>query len=103
MTAVLTGLRASELRGLRWEDIDFKKAELHVHQRADRYQAVGKPKTEAGDRTVPLPSKLVAVLREWKLKCPGRNTGKKDAKGKPVRELYLVFPNADGKIRWLGD
>jgi integrase len=52
MTAVLTGLRASELRGLRWEDVDLKKADLHVRQRADRYQEIGKPKTEAGDRTV---------------------------------------------------
>jgi integrase len=100
MTAVLTGLRASELRGLRWEDVDLKKADLHVRQRADRYQEIGKPKTEAGDRTVPLPSKLLAVLREWKLKCPGRDTGNKDAKGKPIRELHLVFPNADGKIDW---
>jgi integrase len=100
MTAVLTGLRASELRGLRWEDIDLKKAELHVHQRADRYQAIGRPKSETGERTVPLPSRLVAVLREWKLKCPGRDTGKKDAQGKPIRELHLAFPNADGKVDW---
>jgi integrase len=36
LTAALTGLRASELRGLRWSDVDLgKAAELQVRQRAD--------------------------------------------------------------------
>jgi integrase len=43
MTAAFTGLRSSELRGLRWEDVDLKRGELHVRQRADRYNAMGKP------------------------------------------------------------
>jgi integrase len=70
LTAVFTGLRASELRGLRWADIDLKRAVLHVRQRADRYQQIGAPKSEAGERTVPLPPLLVNTLREWKLVCP---------------------------------
>ena len=45
--------RASELRGLRWQDVDSKKSELHVHQRADAYNQIGPPKSEAGERTVP--------------------------------------------------
>ena len=32
-----TGLRASEFRGLRWQDIDLNACELHVRQRADEY------------------------------------------------------------------
>lgn len=40
LTVALTGLRSSELRGLRWSDIGLKKGELHVHQRADKYQAI---------------------------------------------------------------
>jgi integrase len=87
LTAIFTGLRASELRGLRWSDIDLQKNELQVHQRADRYQAIGKPKSAAGERSVPLPPSLVTVLREWKLACP---------KG----DLGLAFPNADGKPQW---
>jgi integrase len=87
MTAVFTGLRASELRGLRWSDIDMKKAELHVRQRADRYQAIGKPKSDSGERAVPLPPPLIAELRRWKIACP---------KGK----LDLAFPNVDGGIQW---
>ena len=37
LTTAFTGLRSSELRGLRWKDIDFKASQLHVGQRADRY------------------------------------------------------------------
>ena len=43
LTAIFTGLRASELRGLRWADVDLVKGELHVRQRADRYSVIGKP------------------------------------------------------------
>jgi integrase len=70
LTAIFTGLRASELRGLRWADVDLKKGELHVRQRADRYNAIGAPKSESGERTVPLPPIAANALREWKLVCP---------------------------------
>ena len=46
LVAIRCGLRASELRGLPWSDIDFKKATLHVHQRADAYNKIGPPKSE---------------------------------------------------------
>jgi integrase len=84
LTAIFTGLRSSELRGLRWADIDLKRAALHVRQRADRYQQIGRPKSAAGERTVPLPPLLVNTLREWKLACP-------------KSELDLAFGNARGR------
>ncbi len=87
LTAIFTGLRASELRGLRWADIDLKKRELQVTQRADRYQDIDAPKSAAGHRTVPITPKLVSVLTEWKLACPKGDAG-------------LVFPNSDGKVEW---
>ena len=55
--AAFTGLRASELRGLRWEDVDLKKGELHVTQRADRYNDIGSPKPQ---RRAPAPSPSAA-------------------------------------------
>jgi integrase len=85
LTAIFTGLRASELRGLRWTDVDLKRGEIHVHQRADRYHKIGRPKSEASERTIPLLPLLTNALREWKLVCP---------KG----ELDLVFPNGRGRI-----
>jgi integrase len=55
LTAIFVGLRASELRGLRWIDVDVDRRELRVHQRADRYNKIGAPKSESGERVVPLP------------------------------------------------
>ena len=85
IVAIFTGLRSSELRGLRWADVDLKAGELHVRQRADRYNEMGKPKSEAGERVIPLGPLVVNTLREWRLACP---------KG----ELDLALPNAMGKI-----
>ena len=85
LTAIFTGLRASELRGLRWSDVDLEKRELHVRQRADRYSAVGKPKSESGERTVPLTPIVANTLREWKLACPKSDAG-------------LVFPSTGGLV-----
>jgi integrase len=85
LTAIFTGLRASELRGLRWDDVDLKRAEIHVRQRADRYGKIGRTKSEAGERTVPLPPLVVAALREHRLACPHNALG-------------LAFPNSKGRI-----
>jgi integrase len=85
MTATFSGLRASELRGLRWDDVDLKRGELRVHQRADRYGVIGKLKSESAERTIPLGPLLLNTLKEWKLACP---------KG----EAKLVFPNGIGRI-----
>jgi integrase len=85
LTAIFTGLRASELRGLRWLDVDFKRPVVHVKQRADRYNAIGKPKSKAGDRTIPIGPDLVNILRAWKLACPKGEAG-------------LVFPTRKGRI-----
>jgi integrase len=87
LTAIFAGLRASELRGLRWGDVDLKKAEIHVHQRADKFNKIGKPKSESGERTIPMPPLLVNTLREWKLACP-------------KSELGLVFPTGAGEIEY---
>lgn len=86
MMATTTGLRASELRGLRWSDVDLLNArELHVRQRADRWNKIGPPKSEASRRTIPLGPELILALKEWKLACP---------KG----EHDLVFPTSTGAI-----
>ena len=85
VTAAFTGLRASELRGLRWSDLDLKKHELHVRQRADRYNVIGSPKTEASKRVVPFGKVVANTLKEWKLQCPHGE---------------LVFPNGKGKVEY---
>jgi integrase len=83
--AIFTGLRASELRGLRWQDVDLNHGSVHVRQRADRYCKIGNPKSSSSSRSVPIDPFVVKILKEWKLACP---------KG----ELSLVFPSAAGNI-----
>ncbi|MER9615569.1 tyrosine-type recombinase/integrase [Mesorhizobium sp. M0207] len=96
VTAVFTGMRSSELRGLRWQDVDFDRAQISVHQRADDYGKIGRPKSEAGERTIPVPPAVVNALREWKLACPRRAS--EDSDGNPVKELHYVFPTGSGNI-----
>jgi len=85
LTAIFAGPRGSELRGLRWADIDLKRSALSIRQRADRWRKVGPPKSRAGPRTIPLPPLVANALREWRLVCP---KGPED----------LVFPNGAGRI-----
>jgi integrase len=86
--AAFAGLRASELRGLRWADVDLKSSPptITVRQRADRYKQIGPAKTKAGHRTVPIGAMLANTLRAWKLQCP-------------PSALDLVLPTQDGGIQ----
>lgn len=90
LTAIFAGLRASEIRGLRWSDIDFATNQIHVRQRADRYREIGPPKSEAGERTIAVMPLAMNAIKEWKLACP---------KG----ELDLAFPNLQGNVEELGN
>jgi integrase len=64
-----TGLRASELLALRWEDIDFKALELSV-TRSIWHQIVGNCKTEASVKPVPLDSYMAEDLLRWRRISP---------------------------------
>ena len=75
LTAILTGMRAGELAGLRWQDVDLALGVASVRQtlyRLDGSKAAGEaprvlfktPKTAAGRRAVALPEAVVAALRD---------------------------------------
>lgn len=85
LVAIYCGLRGSELRGLRWQDVDLQARKISVTQRADASHKIGKLKSKAAYRTIHMPPAVVQALREWKLLCP---------KG----DLGLVFPNKIGKV-----
>ncbi len=63
LLALNTGMRYSELRLLRWEQIDLQRRALRV----------GKSKTEAGTgRVIPLNDKATKVLKFWADQFPDR-------------------------------
>lgn len=88
VTAIFTGMRASELRGLAGANVDLKEGLIHVRQRADAWRRIGPPKSKAGARDIPLAPIVVNALRLWQADCP---------RG----ELGLVFPNTRGNIEGL--
>jgi integrase len=73
-TAIYTGMRASEIRGLPWSSVDPKAGTIEVTQRADENGNIGEPKSKSGHRTIHIPPELVAVLKEWKMACPAGST-----------------------------
>lgn len=89
---VWSGLRSGEVRGLRVMDVDLTRRQLHVEQAVSRVRVsphsfdwrTAAPKTDAGHRTVALPTTLVEPLREWLTAHPER--GRRE----------LLFPASDG-------
>jgi integrase len=111
LVAAFCGLRASELRGLRWADVKLDEGELQVTQRADRYNVIGHPKSESSRRTVPLSPDVVHALREWKVAQGGfdlvfsNKRGSIESHGNMLRSLKPVMRAAalvrkDGKSRY---
>ena len=60
--AAATGLRVSELLGLKWLDIDFGKQEINL-VRGIVHQIVGEMKTEASRKPIPMADELADALR----------------------------------------
>jgi integrase len=67
-TALGSGLRRSELLGLRWKDVDLAAGALRVEQALEQTKRGGllfrQPKTVYGRRSVSLAPSTVATLRE---------------------------------------
>ncbi|WP_240624610.1 tyrosine-type recombinase/integrase [Aurantiacibacter odishensis] len=82
---IFTGMRASEVRGLAWSAINLKNGSVRVEQRADAKGQLGPPKSASGFREIPIPSRVVSTLREWKMACP-------------FHPLELVFPSQKGRV-----
>lgn len=76
MLGLSTGLRIGELLGLRWQDINTDEGWLQVRQTLVRVKNTDdnadsktklifhEPKTESGERTVPIPSNLIPLLEK---------------------------------------
>jgi integrase len=85
VTAIFTGMRISELRGLTWDCVDFDARLIHVQKRADRFNEMGKPKSRTSKRSIPMAPIVYDTLKSWVSVCAGG-------------DLNLVFPNGKGNI-----
>tara|TARA_Y100001938_G_scaffold83654_1_gene115033 strand:- start:2689 stop:3846 length:1158 start_codon:yes stop_codon:yes gene_type:complete len=66
---VMTGLRRSEVVGLKWEDIDFKKGVIHltrtVHEiSGKKYPVIQYGKTRKSMSTIPVPQIALDLLKD---------------------------------------
>lgn len=111
LAAFVAGLRPAEACGLEWERVDFDNGLLEVswQLKALPYKGKGdplsgfrvphkyesrriqgawhfvRPKTDAGERWIPMHSSLAAALKNWQSECPGTSG--------------LVWPNLTDKTR----
>lgn len=79
-TCALTGMSANELTGLQWKDINFYQRTIKVVRTAYRGELLP-TKTKFRERTIPLCTKLLSVLKDWQLVCNSN---------------VFVFPSAKG-------
>lgn len=75
MPLAYTGLRFGELVGLRVEDVDLQARRIRVRRSITQVGAKlveGNPKSAAGRRSIPIPERLLLILRE---RVSGRSPG----------------------------
>ena len=95
-TALHTGLRRSELLGLRWKDADLDLATLSVvqtlHHVPEKGYVFREPKTRRSRRLVDLSPSLALLLREHR----ANQELERRLLGQAVRPGDLVFSHPDG-------
>lgn len=98
-TIAATGIRRGEALGATWAETDLDAGMLRVRQsitKAGSEVVISTPKTKRSARTVPLPSALVAILKEHKR----RQIEARLARGSEWIDQDLVFPNETGRYRY---
>ena len=86
---LFASLRAGEMMGLQWSDVDLVRGVLHVRRSVTYRGEVKAPKTESGERTVPLTSTLSEALRTWRSSAPVGVPWVFHADGQPVSHKWL--------------
>ncbi|MFW6008831.1 MAG: tyrosine-type recombinase/integrase [archaeon] len=92
--ALNTGMRQTELLGLKWKDIDFNNKRLRVRRKYDRDKKFKeKLKTDSSRRIIPLTKLVIKELKRHKIK----QNEYKLALGEAYQDNDLVGCKKDGK------
>ncbi len=95
-TAVITGIRQTELLGLRWRDIDLDMLSVSVSQVLYKRWGIcqfKEPKTDHSRRRVAMTPKLALFLREYRAERERLHR----QLGKQLTLDDLVFASVEGK------
>ncbi len=87
MTACYTGMRQSEILGLKWGDVDWQSGKLYV-RRVLQQGRFYEPKTQSSKRAVVVPPVLLDALRIHQLR---------QSVELAENPLDLVYPNSAGR------
>jgi integrase len=99
LLAASTGLRQSELFGVKWCDIDFAQHTMNV-MRSIVYGVVGPCKTESSQKPVPIHPTVLDALAKWREVCrysksddwvfaSRRHRGRKPIWGQAILRKYI--------------
>lgn len=95
LAAVVTGMRQSELLGLRWSDVDLDRCTITITGTLNRQGERDSTKTAAGTRQVSIPQRLADELRQIQPENPGDQLVWQTSNGTPIshRNLLRQFKN----------
>lgn len=99
ITMLYTGLRISETLALRWSDSDLQNSRITVSRTAalidaHTYAPTERAKSEAGYRTVPIPARLVTMLRAHR----ATQNEQRLKMGRHWQDHDLIWTRWDGSI-----
>lgn len=69
ITALGTGMRSGELRGLEWKNVDFDRKKIYIRRTLlylNKDYVLGEPKTKSSRRDVPMLDSICTLLKEHK-------------------------------------
>lgn len=96
LLVLTTGLRRSELLGLRWQDVNFENLELSVRQQIRWIRGGGfdtsTPKTMRSRRTIPLAADVIVAFGQWR----EQQNLERSYAGQKWQNLDLVFTSQIG-------
>lgn len=89
-TIALGGVRPGEALGLSWDEVYLERSGIRITQDVDDDGTIGKLKSNAAYRFIPMPDHYMRQLRWWKKLCP-------------PSKYNLVFPNWSGNVDFLSN